>query len=156
MRKIAATNERFKGMKKIALINGANLNRLGVREPEIYGSKTLMDIEREVGDLAKSLGVELVCFQSNHEGRIIDKIGEFADKKFDGAIINPGAFTHTSVALRDAIAGSGIAFVEVHISNIHKREEFRHNSLTAAVCEAQICGMGTYGYLAALSFLAQR
>lgn len=142
-------------MKKIALINGANLNRLGVREPQIYGSKTLKDIENEVAELAKTLGVQIECFQSNHEGEILDKIAEFADKKFDGAIINPGAFTHTSVALRDAIAGSGIKFVEVHISNIHKREDFRHNSLTAAVCEAQICGMGTFGYLAALRFLAQ-
>ncbi|MBO7521275.1 MAG: type II 3-dehydroquinate dehydratase [Opitutales bacterium] len=142
-------------MKKIALINGANLNRLGVREPEIYGSETLKDLEASVKKLAGELGVQIECFQSNIEGEIINKIADFADAKFDGAIINPGAFTHTSVALRDAIAGSGIRFVEVHISNIHKREEFRHHSITAAVCEAQICGMGTEGYLAALRYLAK-
>jgi 3-dehydroquinate dehydratase, type II len=141
-------------MKKIALINGANLNRLGLREPEIYGGKTLADLEKAASALASELGVELVCFQSNHEGELMDKIAEFADAHFDGAIINPGAFTHTSVALRDAIAGSGLRFVEVHISNIHKREEFRHSSLTAAVCEAQICGMGLEGYMAALRYLA--
>lgn len=143
-------------MKKLALINGANLNRLGLREPEIYGSKTLKDLEEEARELAKSLGFELVAFQSNHEGDIVDKIAELADAKFDGAIINPAAFTHTSVAIRDAIAGSGIDFVEVHISNIHKREEFRHTSLTAPVCVAQICGMGFEGYMAAIRFFANR
>ena len=142
-------------MKKIALINGANLNRLGVREPEIYGSATLKDLENSVVSLGKELGVEVSCFQSNIEGEILNKIAEFADGGFYGAIINPGAFTHTSVALRDAIAGSGLKFAEVHISNIHKREDFRHNSFTAAVCEAQICGMGFEGYLAALRFLAK-
>ena len=142
-------------MKKIALINGANLNRLGLREPEIYGNQTLKDLELSAKKLAGELGVELECFQSNIEGEILNKIADFADAKFDAAIINPGAFTHTSVALRDAIAGSGMRFVEVHISNIHKREEFRRNSLTAAVCEAQICGMGFEGYLAALRYLAK-
>lgn len=142
-------------MKKIALINGANLNRLGVREPEIYGKQTLKDLELSAKNLACELGVQLECFQSNIEGEILNKIAEFADAKFDAAIINPGAFTHTSVALRDAIAGSGMRFVEVHISNIHKREEFRRNSLTAPVCEAQICGMGFEGYLAALRYLAK-
>ena len=142
-------------MKKIALINGANLNRLGVREPEIYGSATLKDLENSVVSLGKELGVEVSCFQSNIEGEILNKIAEFADSGFYWAIINPVAFTHKSVALRDAIAGSGLKFVEVHISNIHKREDFRHNSFTAAVCEAQICGMGFEGYLAALRFLAK-
>lgn len=142
-------------MKKIAIINGANLDRLGLREPEIYGSTTLLQVEEKLVGLAKTLNVELAFFQSNHEGELLDKIAEFADKKFDGAIINPGAFTHTSVALRDAIAGSGLRFVEVHISNIYKREEFRHKSLTAPVCEAQVSGMGVGGYFAALHFLAK-
>lgn len=141
-------------MKKIALINGANLNRLGLREPDIYGDKTLADLERAASGLAADLGLELACFQSNHEGAIIDKISEFADAGFFGAVINPGAFTHTSVALRDAIAGSGMRFIEVHISNIHRREEFRHRSLTAAACEAQVCGMGFEGYMAAIRYLA--
>ncbi|MBO6103051.1 MAG: type II 3-dehydroquinate dehydratase [Opitutales bacterium] len=141
-------------MKKIAIINGANLNRLGVREPEIYGRETLESLEEKASALAASLGVELAFFQSNHEGDILDKIAEFSDAKFDGAVINPGAFTHTSVALRDAISGSGIPFVEVHISNINRREEFRRNSITAPVCVAQVCGMGFEGYMAAIRFLA--
>lgn len=142
-------------MKKIALINGANLNRLGLREPDIYGDRTLADLEKAVKALATDLGVRLVAFHSNHEGELLDKIAEFTDAGFYGAIMNPGAFTHTSIALRDAVAGSGMRFVEVHISNIHKREEFRHKSLTAPVCEAQICGMGFEGYLAALRYLAK-
>ena len=143
-------------MKKIAIINGANLNRLGVREPEIYGSLTLKDLENQARELAKTLDIELDFYQSNHEGDIVDKIAEYADTNFVGAVINPGAFTHTSVALRDAIAGSGIDFVEVHISNIHKREEFRHISLTAPACVAQVCGMGFEGYMAAIRFLSAR
>ncbi len=142
-------------MKKLALINGANLDRLGKREPEIYGSTTLEDIVAAVRRQAESLGVALSDFQSNHEGAIIDEIARLADSGCEGVIINPGAFTHTSVALRDSIAGSGMKFVEVHISNIHAREAFRDNSLTAPVCAAQICGMGLEGYLAALRFLAK-
>lgn len=130
------------------------MNRLGVREPEIYGRETLESLEEKASALAASLGVELAFFQSNHEGDILDKIAEFSDAKFDGAVINPGAFTHTSVALRDAISGSGIPFVEVHISNINRREEFRRNSITAPVCAAQVCGMGFEGYMAAIRFLA--
>lgn len=130
------------------------MNRLGVREPEIYGRETLESLEEKASALAASLGVELAFFQSNHEGDILDKIAEFSDAKFDGAVINPGAFTHTSVALRDAISGSGIPFVEVHISNINRREEFRRNSITAPVCVAQVCGMGFEGYMAAIRFLA--
>ena len=141
-------------MKKIALLNGPNLDRLGMREPGVYGDRTLAELEETVKSLGAGLGVEVSAFQSNHEGAIIDKIAEFADAGFDGAVINPGAFTHTSVALRDSIAGSGMRFVEVHISNIHRREEFRHTSLTAPVCEAQVCGMGFEGYLAALRYLA--
>lgn len=142
-------------MKKIAVINGANLDRLGRREPQIYGSETLADLTESLAAEAEKLGVEIIPFQSNHEGAIIDKIAELADAGVKLAIINPAAFTHTSVALHDSMAGSGMKFVEVHISNVHKREEFRHTSLTAPVCEAQICGLGREGYFAALRYLAK-
>ena len=141
-------------MKKIALINGVNLDRLGVREPEIYGRETLPELVASLSREAEKLGVELLDFQSNHEGAIIDKIAELADAGVKLAIINPAAFTHTSVALRDSIAASGIKFVEVHISNVHKRDDFRRVSLTAPVCAAQICGLGREGYFAALRYLA--
>ncbi len=143
-------------MKKIALINGPNLGRLGLREPEIYGSATLADLEAAFSALGAELGVGTECFQSNSEGEIIDKIYALADGGFSGVVMNPGGLTHTSVALRDAVSGSGMAFVEVHISNIHRREEFRHRSLTAPACEAQICGMGFEGYMAALRYLSQK
>jgi len=141
-------------MKKIAVINGVNLDRLGVREPQIYGKTTLSELVKSLRAEAEILGVQIVDFQSNHEGDIVDKIAEYADDGIKCAIINPGAFTHTSVALRDSIAGSGIKFVEVHISNIYKREAFRHTSVTAPVCEAQISGLGLDGYFAALRYLA--
>ncbi len=141
-------------MKKIALINGVNLDRLGKREPQIYGSETLPELVNALKAEAEKLGVEIVDFQSNIEGELINKIAELSDSGVRLGIINPAAFTHTSVALRDCIAGSDIEFVEVHISNIHKREEFRHTSLTAPVCKAQICGMGREGYFAALKYLA--
>jgi 3-dehydroquinate dehydratase-2 len=139
-------------VKKIAIINGPNLDRLGLREPEIYGRATLADLERdlraEFGDAA-----ELEFFQSNHEGAIIDRIAALADAKFDGIVINGGALTHTSVALRDALLGAHLPAVEVHISNIYKREEFRHESLTAPACVAVISGLGLEGYRAATRFL---
>lgn len=144
----------FAKMKKIALINGVNMDRLGLREPEIYGKTTLADIVGAFRREADKLGVEVSDFQSNHEGALVDEIARLADAGYAGAVFNPGAFTHTSVALRDCIAGSGMKFVEVHISNVHAREEFRSRSLTAPVCAAQICGMGVEGYLAALRFLA--
>ena len=142
-------------MRKIALINGVNLDRLGKREPQIYGSTTLADIVADLRRSAASLGAEIVDFQSNHEGEIVDKIYELAYSGVKYAIINPGAFTHTSVALRDCIAGSGMTFVEVHISNVAKREEFRHKSLVAPVCAGSVIGLGVFGYRAALEFLAQ-
>ncbi len=135
---------------KIAVINGVNLDRLGKREPEIYGYTTLEEINKGLKEKAPE--VEFAFFQSNYEGAIIDKIAALTDLGYDYAIINPAAFTHTSVALRDCIAGSTIKFVEVHISNIYKREEFRHKSLTASQCEAVISGMGVYGYVAALDY----
>lgn len=141
-------------MKTIAVINGVNMDRLGKREPQIYGSETLDMLIGSLRKEAAKLGVEIAAFQSNHEGAIVDEIARLADSGVKLGIINPGAFTHTSVALRDCIAGSGIKFVEVHISNVHKREEFRRVSLTAPVCEAQICGMGREGYFAALRYLA--
>jgi 3-dehydroquinate dehydratase-2 len=139
-------------MKKIAILNGPNLDRLGKREPEIYGKATLGDLERalraEFGTAAK-----LDFFQSNHEGELIDRIAKLADGGFDGIVINGGALTHTSVALRDALLGAHVPAVEVHISNIYKREEFRHTSLTAPACTAVISGLGLEGYHAAVRFL---
>lgn len=141
-------------MKEIALINGVNLDRLGKREPQIYGYTTLVQIVANLRAEADSLGVKLVDFQSNHEGEIVDKIYHLADAGVKLAIINPGAFTHTSVALRDCIAGSGMTFIEVHISNVFQREEFRHVSLTAPVCAGSVIGLGVAGYSMALRYLA--
>jgi 3-dehydroquinate dehydratase II len=138
--------------KTFAILNGPNLDRLGKREPEIYGRATLADLEAalraEFGERA-----ELVFFQSNHEGELVDKISALADARIDGLVLNGAALTHTSVALRDALAGSGLRAVEVHISNIYKREEFRQKSLTAPACVAVITGLGLEGYHAALRFL---
>ncbi|HEV7822252.1 MAG TPA: type II 3-dehydroquinate dehydratase [Burkholderiales bacterium] len=141
-------------MKKIAILNGPNLDRLGKREPEIYGRATLADLEQALrAEFAST--AQLDFFQSNHEGALIDKIAQLAEAKVDGLVINGAAFTHTSVALRDALAGSGLRAVEVHISNIYKREEFRHHSFTAPVCVAVISGLGLDGYHAAVKFLSK-
>jgi 3-dehydroquinate dehydratase-2 len=139
-------------MKTIAILNGPNLDRLGKREPEIYGRTTLADLEAQ---LRAEFGAtaQLEFFQSNHEGALLDKIAALADAKIAGIVINPGALTHTSVALRDALAGAALPAIEVHISNIYKREEFRHKSLTAPVCAAVISGLGLEGYFAAVRFL---
>lgn len=139
-------------MKKIAILNGPNLDRLGKREPEIYGHTTLADLERELRQEFGAMA-ELDFFQSNHEGALIDHIAGLAEARFDGLVINGAAFTHTSVALRDALSGAALRTVEVHISNIYKREEFRHKSLTAAVATAVISGLGLEGYHAAVRFL---
>lgn len=141
-------------MKKILVINGPNLNLLGTREPEIYGNLTLKEIEDKIKLFALDLKVQVECFQSNHEGEIVDKICA-AKNIFDGIIINPAAYTHTSVAIRDAIAGVGISAVEVHISNIYARDEFRHNSYVAPVSVGQISGLGIDGYLFALKYLSE-
>ncbi len=139
-------------MKRLAILNGPNLDRLGKREPEIYGRSTLADLERDLrAEFAAAAQLEF--FQSNHEGALIDKIAALAEAKIDGLVLNGAAFTHTSVALRDALAGSGLRCVEVHISNIYKREEFRHVSLTAPLCIAVITGLGLEGYHAAIRFL---
>ncbi len=137
---------------KILVIHGPNLQLLGKREPNIYGSKTLKQIDSEIRNHAKSLRVEVNTFQSNHEGEIVDKIGA-APGKFDAIVINPAAYTHTSVAIRDAIAGCGLPTVEVHLSNVAAREKFRHHSLTAPVCTGVISGFGPLGYLLALEAL---
>lgn len=142
-------------MKHIVIINGPNLDRLGKREPSIYGDQTLTDLENLLTEEAAELAVQVQFYQSNHEGFIIDKIGEFADSEVFGIIINPGAFTHTSLALRDALTGSDLPAVEVHISNIYNREEIRQNSMTAEACIGVISGLGFDGYVAALKHLAK-
>ncbi|RUL56943.1 MULTISPECIES: type II 3-dehydroquinate dehydratase [Lysinibacillus] len=141
---------------KLLVLNGPNLNRLGKREPEIYGSETLEDVKEKCTSLASSFQATLDFKQSNHEGVLIDWIHEAEDTGVDGIIFNPGAYTHTSIALRDAIAAVNVPVIEVHISNIHKREAFRHESKLAAECVGQICGLGTFGYeLAIRKFLEQ-
>ncbi|AKL98534.1 type II 3-dehydroquinate dehydratase [Endomicrobium proavitum] len=140
-------------MKKILIINGPNINMLGSREPGIYGNATLADIEKAISSLAKELKVEVEFFQSNHEGEIVDKIQSVKDKVF-AIVINPAAFTHTSVAIRDAISAIAAPAIEVHISNVYSREEFRHKSYIAGVCIGQIAGFGVDGYLFALKKLA--
>lgn len=140
-------------MKTIACLNGPNLNRLGIREPETYGSRNYADLIQNLSARAAEIGWKLEAFQSNHEGELIDKIHAWADAGIACGIINPGALTHTSIALRDAIASTPIRFVEVHISHIHQREEFRHISLTAPVCIGQISGLGHRGYFLALDYL---
>ena len=141
-------------MKTIAVINGPNLNRLGRREPEVYGSATLQELENRLAAEASTLGVAVRFHQSNHEGTLVDLFGQLADEGVDGVILNGAAYTHTSVALRDAISASGLRVIEVHISNIYKREKFRKHSYTAPVCEGVITGLGFNGYSYALRQLA--
>jgi 3-dehydroquinate dehydratase-2 len=135
--------------KKILVLNGPNLNLLGTRQPEIYGKATLSDIEKQVRVLAKELGVEVDFRQSNSEGELVTWIQETSGK-FDALVINPAAYTHTSLAMRDAISAVGIPTVEVHLSNIHKREPFRHHSYIAEVAVGQIAGFGVQSYLIGL------
>ena len=142
-------------MKKIGLLNGPNLDRLGKREPEVYGSVTLAQIEEKVKNKGSSCNCEVDSFQSNHEGMLIDKIHEWGDIGFSGLILNPGGLTHTSVALRDAVLASGLKTVEVHLSNIYAREDFRHKSLISGIAAAVIAGMSYHGYLSALRFLSE-
>lgn len=141
---------------KYLCLNGPNLNRLGKREPEIYGKETLADIQARLEALAKSFGATIDVRQSNHEGQLIDWIHEAADTEIEGIVFNPGAYTHTSVALRDAIASVDVPVIEVHISNIHKREAFRHHSYLAPECIGQISGLGTMGYDLALRSLLEK
>ena len=133
----------------ILFLNGPNLNLLGTREPEVYGHTTLADIEAQVRQHAKQLEVDIEFRQSNQEGELVNWIQEAKDK-FDAIVINAAAYTHTSVALRDAISAVGVATIEIHLSNIHAREEFRHKSLIASVCRGQICGFGAKSYILGL------
>lgn len=130
---------------KILVINGVNLNMLGIREPDKYGSMTLKDLEKELYAYSFELGIDLEAFQSNHEGEIVEKIHS-TKNNFDGIVINAGAYTHTSVAIRDALSAVEVPTVEVHITNIYKREEFRHHSYLAPVCIGQISGFGVNSY----------
>ncbi|GKV54201.1 3-dehydroquinate dehydratase [Sporosarcina sp. NCCP-2222] len=135
---------------KVLVLNGPNLNRLGKREPGIYGAETLEDVERKLRDVAGDSLVEVQFFQSNSEGALIDRIHDAEDESVDGIIFNPGAFTHYSIALRDAVASVTVPVIEVHISNIHSREAFRQTSVIAPVCIGQLSGFGTDGYELAL------
>jgi len=143
---------RYNGPMRILLVNGPNLNTLGTREPEIYGTTTLAEIERAVSQLGSRLGAEVRCFQANSEGAIIDWLQK-EQAAADGLIVNAGALTHYGLALRDAVAGAGIPAIEVHISNVWKREGFRHESLLSPVCVGTIVGLGGLGYDLALEAL---
>jgi 3-dehydroquinate dehydratase-2 len=143
-------------MKRIAILHGPNLDRLGKRQPEIYGHATLKDLEQLIRTEARRLGFTTSFFQSAHEGALVDRIHALTDRGVDAFIVNFGAYSHTSIALRDALAASGKPAVEVHISDIRKREKFRHVSMTAGACVAMICGKGFPGYVEALRLLKQR
>ena len=140
---------------KIAVLHGPNLDRLGQRQPEIYGTATLKDLEKLVRTEAKRLGFSVVFFQSAHEGALVDQIHALTDRGIEAFIVNFGAYSHTSIALRDALAASGLPAIEVHISDIKQREKFRHKSMTAGACVAMISGRGFPGYVEALQQLAK-
>lgn len=142
-------------MSKMLVLNGPNLNLLGRREPGVYGTTTLQELENNLSANAPS-GVTLEFFQSNHEGQMIDRIHRVTDEPVDGIVINPGAWTHTSVAIRDALSAVAVPFVEVHISNVHAREAFRHHSYLSDIALAVIAGCGMQGYTFALETLDQR
>ena len=139
---------------KILVLHGPNLNLLGTREPEVYGSMSLDEIDGRLIEQGRELGVEVTCQQSNHEGVLIDALQD-ARTWAGGVIFNPGGYTHTSVALRDAIAAIGISVIEVHLSNVYAREEFRHRSLLSAVCKGKITGLGWRSYKLALTYLVE-
>ena len=150
--RLSSPNKANKMAIKLLLLNGPNLNLLGTREPEVYGSITLNNIESAAQSQAKSANAELQSFQSNHEGALIDRIHAAKTENVDAIIINPGGLTHTSVALRDALTAVAIPFIEVHISNIHQRESFRQHSYLSGVAKGVICGLGTDGYRLAVDF----
>jgi 3-dehydroquinate dehydratase-2 len=141
--------------RKILVMHGPNLNLLGTREPEIYGRETLEDIDRRLARLAQAYGVVLECFHSNHEGALIERVHDAKAQGFAFIVINPAGYTHTSVALRDALAAVKIPFIEVHLSNIHTRESFRHQSYFSDIAVGTICGLGSRGYDLALQFALQ-
>ncbi len=138
-------------MRRFIVIHGPNLNLLGSRKPEIYGSLTLVEINQKIAEYARGKNILVDFYQSNVEGEIINKIHQ--SKDYDGLVINPGAYTHTSIAIRDAIEATGVRAIEVHLSNIYRREPFRHKSIIAPVCIGQITGLGWYGYILAIEYL---
>ena len=139
--------------RRILVLHGPNLNLLGTREPDIYGRETLADINRKLAIAAAASGAQLESFQSNHEGVLIDRVQAAKVQKIDWIIINPAGYTHTSIALRDALSGVGIPFIEVHLSNIHARESFRHHSYFSDIASGTIVGLGSRGYFAALQHI---
>ena len=141
---------------RIAVVHGPNLNLLGTREPQVYGSTTLAQIDEGLRRLGEELGVQVDCFQSNHEGALVERIHAAARDGTRFVLINPAAYTHTSVALRDALAGVALPFVEVHLSNVYRREKFRHHSYFSDLAEAVISGCGASGYSLALRFAVER
>ena len=143
-------------MATLLLINGPNLNLLGSREPEIYGARTLADLESSLSQEAEALGHELQCCQSNHEGALLDRIHQAATDGVAFLLINPAAYTHTSIALRDALLGVGLPFIEIHLSNVHAREPFRHSSFLSDIAVGVIAGLGPMGYSLALRAAASR
>lgn len=143
-------------MKKILVLHGPNLNLLGTREPQIYGSTTLKDIDAMLKERAKAAGVELVSVQSNYEGKLIDEIQQAGKNGYEFILLNAAAFTHYSIAIRDAIAAVDVPVIELHISNVHKREEFRHHSVISPVVMGQIAGFGVDSYIAALDIALRK
>jgi 3-dehydroquinate dehydratase-2 len=143
-------------MTRLLVLHGPNLNLLGTREPGVYGNMTLQQIDAALADRAKQAGVELATFQSNHEGELVDRIHAAHAEQVEFILINPAAYTHTSVAIRDALKGVDIPFVEIHLSNVHRRESFRHHSYFSDVAEGVVCGFGWKGYLFALEFALDR
>jgi 3-dehydroquinate dehydratase-2 len=143
-------------MARVLLLNGPNLNLLGTREPAVYGTETLAAIENRAAVVARETGHELVSFQSNAEHELIERIHRAKGDAVDFVIINPGAFTHTSIALRDALLGTALPFIEVHLSNTHAREAFRRHSYFSDIAVGVICGLGAYGYEVAIRAAAQR
>ncbi|MBL4774436.1 MAG: type II 3-dehydroquinate dehydratase [Mariprofundus sp.] len=141
---------------QILVLHGPNLNLLGTREPDHYGAATLADINQQLLDLGATLNVEISHYQSNHEGKLVDRIQQAGADQIDGIIINPAAYTHTSIALRDAMLASNIPFIEVHLSNIHQREAFRHTSMLADAANGVIVGFGATSYLLALRGLSEQ
>ncbi len=152
----SSLNSSLKMAKNLLLLNGPNLNLLGTREPEVYGATTLAEVEEQAEQAAHAAGASLVCFQSNHEGALIDRIHAAKAEGIEAIIINPAGLTHTSVALRDALAGVNLPVIEVHISNVHKRESFRHSSYVSGIAEGVICGFGVDGYRIAIEFAIKK
>ena len=147
---------KFDRVQSVLILHGPNLNLLGSREPAIYGRESLADINRRLTEAAMQAGVAIDCFQSNHEGALVDRIQKAGREGVEFIVINPAAYTHTSVAVRDALAGVGIPFIEVHISNIHAREPFRHKSYLSDLAVGTICGLGSRGYDLALAYVLLR